>query len=146
MFLSDASLGVYGRCWGWTRGRCPLHHRVLTFRSPCLLQWCSSSWRTSGARKEGDKAWLAPNPGLFLKCCQDRTIKDEAPGCCLCSPLLAGVSHHDRQPRKAPTMSQPTLPSATPSGLPCWATLTPLVAGRMHPMGWEGPPEFWPRQ
>lgn len=80
----------------------------------------------------GDKACLAPSPfsGLFLKCCQDGTVKGKALWLLSLFFLLAGMSHHDRQPGKAPSMSQHRLPSTTPSGLPSWATQILRVAGR----------------
>ena len=80
-------------------------------------------------------AWPQSTFWLFLKCCQDGTIKGEAPWLLSLFSLLAGMSHNDREPRKAPSMSQHTLPSATPSGLPCWATLSLQVAGGTAPPG-----------
>lgn len=72
----------------------------------------------------GDRACLAPRPlsGLFLKCCQDRTVKGKAPWLLSLFSLLAGMSHDDRQPEKAPSVSQHRLPSAIPPDLPSWAT------------------------
>lgn len=57
------------------------------------------------------------------------------PGLLLFS-LLAGMSHHDRQPGKAPSVSQQGVRSATPPDLPSWATHT--LQGGKDSTPWVG--------
>ena len=149
-FLSDAPTGVYGK-WLGTGVReadfqewCPFSSSSLTFRSSYPLWLETQQPRSTWV---GDKACLAPHlhSGLFLKCCQDRPVQGKVPRLPFLFLLLTGMSHNDRRPGKAPVVSQHHLLSATPSGLPSWATQSLPRVEEQHSPGWEVPPGFGPR-